>query len=152
MSYFKTEGNVIAKLMLKPQHFWVCLCFFGEKQNLTFKPEFRHVKINIKFCGRGIKLLLWSVFIQTQPSRTLICQRLLRLALPDLAVYSSVCLSISTWITSLTWLRVRQVLRQPNGVRPRLKNGSWECLVLKKSAGFFFTDQTTLSFVSVAFD
>lgn len=134
MSYFKAERNVIAKLMLKPQHcFWVCLVF-GEKQNFIFKWEFWRVKINIKSCGWGINLLLRTAFMQTWPSRALMCQRLLRLALPVLAVYLSVCLSISTWITSLTWLRVRQVLWQTNKVRSHPKNGSWECLFLNKSA------------------
>lgn len=129
--------------------------FFAEKQNFTFKWKFWHVKINIKSCGWGIKLLLRTAFMQTQPSRTSMCQRLLRLALPDLAVYLSMCLSISTWITSLTWLRVRQVLWQPNGVRPHLKNGFWECLFVNKSANShltFFTDQTIFSFALVAFD
>ena len=128
---------------------------FGEKQNFTFKWEFWHVKINIKSCGWAIKLLLRTAFMQTWPSRTSMCQRLLRLALPDLAVYLSVCLSVSTWISSLTWLRVRQVLWQPNGVGPHLKNGFWECLFLNKSTNShlgLLTDQTILSFVSVAFD
>lgn len=138
--YSQTDAQTTALLL-------VFSLVFGEKQNFTFQWEFWHVKINMKSRGWGIKLLLRTAFMQTRPSRTLMCQRLLRLALPDLAVYLSVCLSISTWITSLTWLRVRQVLWQPNGVSPSLKNGLWECLFLNKSANshlFFFFLQIKL--------